>query len=139
MIYSNQNNKSLQTIRRNNLMAGLFGWFSRKNNQAQVQDSYFLNPDESKTFGNIDYMRKTKTVKRTFAKSISGGGGELVKEVSALKMTKKNSNQTGFNSSSTTSSETSESNSSFTPDSQRLRKTDTTMDTFRNMAKQIKK
>lgn len=114
-------------------MAGLFGLFGKKNNQPQ--DSYFLNPDESKTFGDIDYMRKSKTVKRTFAKSVSGGGGELVKEVSAMKMTNKNPNQVGFNNSTANDS----GESSFTPDTQKLRKTDTSMDTFRNMAKQIKK
>ncbi|WP_017292903.1 hypothetical protein [Geminocystis herdmanii] len=115
-------------------MAGLFGLFRKKNNQPQ--DSYFLNSDESKTFGDIDYMRKSKTVKRTFAKSVSGGGGELVKEVSAMKMTKKDGKETGVNNSQI-SADTSE--SSFTPNSQQLRNTDTSMDSFRKMAKQIKK
>jgi hypothetical protein len=115
-------------------MAGLFGFFRKKNNQPQ--DSYFLNPDESKTFGDIDYMRKSKTVKRTFAKSVSGGGGELVKEVSAMKMRKKEENEVGVNQSKI-SNDTTE--SSFTPNTQQLRNTDTSMDSFRKMAKQIKK
>lgn len=115
-------------------MAGLFGLFAKKNNQPQ--DSYFLNPDESKTFGDIDYMRKPKTVKRTFAKTVSGGGGELVKEVSATKMIKKDVNETGVNNSKV-SADTGE--SSFTPNTQQLRNTDTSMDSFRKMAKQIKK
>lgn len=112
----------------------LFGLFGRKNDQ-QPQDAYFLSPDESKTFGDIDYMRKSKTIKRTFAKSVSGGGGEVVKQVSALKMTNQDPNQ--FKNNSTT--ETNDSNSSYTPDNQRLRNTDTNFDMFRKMAKQIKK
>jgi len=117
-------------------MAGLFGLFGRKN-EDEVKDAYFLTPDESKTFGDIDYMRKSKTVKRTFAKSITGGGGKLIKEVSALKAVKKNANQVGSNNNFVTSSDSGE--SSFTPDSQKLRSTDTSMNMFRNMAKQIKK
>lgn len=115
-------------------MAGLFDLFRKKNNQPQ--DSYFLNPDEAKTFGDIDYMRKSKTVKRTFAKSVSGGGGELVKEVSSMKMIKKDADKASANNSqfSTNTPE-----SSFTPNTQQLRNTDTSMDAFRKMAKQIKK
>lgn len=128
-------------------MAGLFGIFGRKNNNSN--EAYYLNPDESKTFGDIDYMRKPKTVRRTFAKSISGGGGESVNEVSSLKMKKRGefpnqSQGSGFtsssfnNSSSNTSTSTSSTSTSFTP-SQKRTNTGTGMDMFRNMAKNIKK
>ncbi|MTF39246.1 hypothetical protein [Cyanobacterium aponinum] len=130
-------------------MAGLFGLFGRKNSNpqpsqpAQPKDAYFLDPDSAKTFGDIDYMRKSKTVRRTFPKTASNpGGGELVQEVSSTKMAKKNPNQFGgsnsssnINSTPSTSNNT-ESSPSF---SDQRRNTDTNMDMFRNMAKKIKK
>lgn len=125
-------------------MAGLFGFFKRNNNNSNnTGDAYYLSPDDAKTYGDIDYMRKSKTIKRTFAKTVSGGGGELIKQVSAEKAQKKNPNMnfnqgSTFNSSSTLNNNSdSSSTSSFTPN---LRaKTDTGMDMFRKMAKDIKK
>ncbi|MBL1209416.1 hypothetical protein [Geminocystis sp. GBBB08] len=114
-------------------MAGLFGLFGKKNNN--VEDSYFLNPDDAKTFGDIDYMRTAKTTRRTFPKVQGGKGAELIQEVSSEKMTKKNSNEAIKPKSS--SSNFSDPNSSFTP--QENRKTDTNMNMFRDMAKKIKK
>jgi hypothetical protein len=118
-------------------MAGFFGLFAKKNNK--VEDAYFLDSDDAKTFGDIDYMRKSKIVRRTFPKTLNNAkGGELIKEVSSEKMAKKNPNEiAGFKSSSSLLNNSGESNSSFTP--QQNRKTDTNMDIFRNMAKQIKK
>jgi hypothetical protein len=127
-------------------MAGFFGIFGRKNRTSS--DSFYLSADEAKTFGDIDYMRKAKTVRRTFAKTVSGGGGESIKEVSSLKTRKRDqfSNQgqqssaASFDSSSSSSSTTSSSSSSsFSPSSTKRTNTDTGMDMFRNMAKSIKK
>ncbi len=119
-------------------MAGFFGLFGKKKNT--VEDSYFLSPDDAKTFGDIDYMRKSKTVRRTFPKVQGGSGAELIKEVSSEKMAEKNPNEIpAYKSSSFASSNSEgESDSSFTP-SQQKRKIDTSMDMFRKMAKQIKK
>jgi hypothetical protein len=45
---------------------------------------FFLPPDEAKTLGDINYMRKKIKVKRTFAKGASNpDGGESVREISA--------------------------------------------------------
>lgn len=47
-------------------------------------DSYFLEPDDAKTMGDIDYMRKAKKVKRTYAKTKGWGDvGASEKSVSA--------------------------------------------------------
>lgn len=35
---------------------------------SEPKQSYYLSDDDAKTFGNIEYMRSTKVVKRTFAK-----------------------------------------------------------------------
>lgn len=128
-------------------MAGLFGLFGGKKKEAQPQpsqpkDAFFLDPDSAKTFGDIDYMRKSKTVRRTFPKTAGNKeGGELIQEVSSMKMAKKNPNQfsnspSDSSDSSTTISGSSSSSPSF---SSQNRKTDTNMDMFRNMAKKIKK
>ncbi len=69
-------------------MAGLFGFFKRKNEpvqQVKPKDAFFLSPDEAKTFGDIDYMRTPSVIKRTFAKTIDSGDiGESVRSISAL-------------------------------------------------------
>jgi hypothetical protein len=113
-------------------MAGLFGLFGKKSNK--VEGAYFLNPDEAKTFGDIDYMRTSKTTRRTFPKTLSNSeGGELIQEVSSEKIAKKDSKEVIKPKSTANNSES----DSFTP---RINaKTDTNMDMFRNMAKNIKK
>ncbi len=121
-------------------MAGLFGWFRNRNNNPQ--GSYFLEPDDAKTYGDIDYMRKSKTVRRTFPKTLgSTKGGELIQEVSSMKMSKKTGFQNNSSNSISSNSDSSfSSESSFQPtEPQRRRPTDTNMDMFRSMAKNIKK
>ena len=54
-------------------MAGLFG----------KGKEYFLDEDDSKSFGNIDYMRTSKVTRRTFPKTASNKVGEVIKQVSA--------------------------------------------------------
>ncbi|MGY6529771.1 MAG: hypothetical protein ACXITR_07550 [Cyanobacterium sp.] len=132
-------------------MAGLFGWLKRGNNNNSSQGAYFLDPDDAKTYGDIEYMRKTKTTRRTFPKTLgSEKGAELIQEVSSEKMVKKttfqnpnnfnNNTQSSFNSVESSSTESSNTESSFAPtESQKRRPTDTNMDMFRNMAKGIRK
>jgi hypothetical protein len=56
---------------------------------------FFLEPDDAKTFGDIDYMRKAKRVKRTFAKTVSQPNEpELDIQVSAMNFKKEKA--TGF-------------------------------------------
>jgi len=38
-------------------------------------NDFFLEPDEAQTFGDIDYMRKTKKVRRTFPKTLKNPDG----------------------------------------------------------------
>ncbi len=49
-------------------MAGLFGIFGNKD---QGED-FYLDEDQAKTWGDIDYMRRPQEVKKTFPK-IAGG------------------------------------------------------------------
>ena len=111
------------------------------------KQAYYLNDDDSKSFGDIDYMRSSKTVKRTFAKKKGQTEHlESVRQISALKSgvadpnaglfspltqeavsSNDNGSSTGFNSS--------------VPKSARPRRTAKSgdMDMFRNMAKEIRK
>ncbi|MEM9538918.1 MAG: hypothetical protein AAGA60_05320 [Cyanobacteria bacterium P01_E01_bin.42] len=46
---------------------------------------FFLEPDEAKTLGDIEYMRQPNTVKRTFPGTVNNGGSFAVtKQVNAM-------------------------------------------------------
>ena len=136
-------------------MAGLFGLFGGKKKQDPSQSSetqqgaYFLDPDSAKTFGDIDYMRTVKTVRRTFPKTVANQGEfEQIDSVSALDKMSGNmpsSNGSNGNSSNGSGAMNGQTSASAAPKpasenatSQR-RTTDTSMDMFRNMAKDIRK
>lgn len=125
---------------------GLFG--KKKKDDAGSSDgdapkrkgAYFLEPDDAKTFGDIDYMRKSKTIKRTFAK-----GEARVREISSM-----NDAEIGNSLAApaqpqppTTQSQpqAETETQSFKPssDEQQRRSPDSNMDMFRNMAKDIRK
>lgn len=54
-------------------MAGFFSnLFGRKNNDDdQPKEAFFLESDEAKSMGNLDYMRTPNVIRRTFPKSAS--------------------------------------------------------------------
>lgn len=131
-------------------MAGLFGLFGGKKNQDSSQPekkkgAYFLDSDSAKTFGDIDYMRSSKVVKRTFPKTAGNKGEfEQVQSVSALgKMKVDGVSVNGATPASTNGSMNSTNSTPSTPKNDeevaQRRKTDTSMDMFRNMAKDMKK
>ena len=65
----------------------VFGKSAPKDDTAPKQ-AYYLSEDDAKTFGNIDYMRSSKTVRRTFAKKKGETEHmESVRSISATKMT----------------------------------------------------
>jgi hypothetical protein len=123
------------------------GLFSRNNKQPRAPKppkqtgAFFLSEDDAKTFGDIDYMRSSKVVKRTFARK-KGQTEELesVRQISAME--KRNIDGNTFTSPLTQSQMASSESQPSTDTSQfqrRTAKTDTSMDMFRNMAKDIKK
>ncbi len=60
----------------------------------QGKQAFYLSDDEAKSFGDIDYMRSVKTVKRTFAKKKGEEKHmESVRQISATKMTDLDGNQ----------------------------------------------
>ena len=127
-------------------MAGFFGLFGGKTKYVdetnessgeypESKESFYLNADESKTFGNIEFMRKPNTIKRSFAKVGNGEGKKSVKSVSSLKA------NTITDGGLTATSPSEKSNGSLgesSPKSER-RTGDNNLDMFRKMARDIKK
>lgn len=50
--------------------------------------AYYLPPDEAKTFGNLEYMRSSKSIRRTFPKQKIGEDNEMIRSISAMEMQK---------------------------------------------------
>jgi hypothetical protein len=131
----------------------LFGSKSNNNEsneeqpKQQNQKAFFLDPDEAKTYGDIDYMRQPNTSKKSFPKTLSNPEGqERVEEVSALEkksLSKKNGNQTTNNQQSQSSPEPTPANPTASanndPAIEQRRKSDSSLDMFRNMARDMKK
>ena len=98
-----------------------------------MAESFFLDPDEAKSLGNTEYMRTPKKVKKSFPSTKAWGAGfETEEEVSA--MTKK----TGADREPMKVEEVKVSEQDQKIVQQR-RKADSSMDMFRNMAKDLRK
>jgi hypothetical protein len=102
--------------------------------------AYFLDVDSAKTYGDIDYMRTAKSVRRTFRDTKTGGEIERISQVSSMEMKRKAelaSGQLGSGLNSATNPKTGSSDK--TSDVAARRKADSSMDMFRSMARDIKK
>lgn len=98
-------------------------------------DSFYLDADEAKTLGNIDYMRAARTIKKSFPK-VAGGKKENVERVEIISSIEKKSTseKSVSNVSSTLMSEI-----QVNTTSSERRRLDRSMDVFRKMARDIKK
>jgi hypothetical protein len=128
------------------LMAGLFGLFGKKNkaeaapsgnngmnNNGAKPGAYFLDADDAKTMGNIEYMRSKKVIKHKFPKTAGNGGEfEVEYEVSSSDM------KSGSGPQAPTEPTVAPSENTSKVTSER-RTTDSSMDLFRNMARDIRK
>jgi hypothetical protein len=98
------------------------------------QGAFFLEPDDAKTFGDIEYMRTPNKVTHKFPKSKGNGGGfEISTEINSME--KRDANQSQPKA-STPEPAPSTPTVSETP---RRTNSDSTMDMFRQMAKSIKR
>jgi len=113
----------------------------------QKQKAFFLDPDDAKTYGDIEYMRKPNTVRRSFPKSLGNPeGGEQIEEVSALEkksLSNPKSNQQKNTQSTSASDSMMQEGQMYSakddPKIEQRRKSDSSLDMFRNMARDIKK
>ncbi|EKQ67125.1 hypothetical protein OsccyDRAFT_4950 [Leptolyngbyaceae cyanobacterium JSC-12] len=106
--------------------------------------AYYLDIDDARTMGDVEYMRTAKKVRRTFPKTVNNEEMELEKEVSSINMSdRKLGTQVPKSSmgSVATSTPVAESNDSVSTNAQvsERRKADSSLDMFRNMAKDIRK
>jgi hypothetical protein len=101
---------------------------------AKKGSAFFLDPDDAKTLGNIEYMRTPKVVRKTF--STLGGtqaGFETIEQISATEKVELSESPKPARSASA-SAESAESVAA--PE---RRRASSDMDTFRNMARDLKK
>lgn len=132
----------------------LFGLFGGKKNEPQTGD-FFLDFEDAQTLGDTEYMKKSKTIKRTFPKVKGNPGKTIISQVSADNMRDVDPSQeaprssSSFGSSFTPSSTSAPATSAQTPETPAPEmqpapkmnnvKVDSSMDMFRNMAKKISK
>jgi hypothetical protein len=111
---------------------GLFGKKDEKKDAGNTESSYFLDEDSAKTFGNIDYMRTPKAVKKTFPTVNGVKGAEITEIVSATEKIEGNEIDIPI-------SNVSEPKPQSTFEPKINTRVDSSMDIFLNMAKDIKK
>jgi hypothetical protein len=93
--------------------------------------AFYLSSDEAKTFGNIEFMRSTTTIKRSFPKTLAGEATEVTEQVSSMeKATSANKEKPKAEA---------EMPSASTEAQSERRRADSSMDMFRNMARDINK
>lgn len=117
--------------------------------RAQPSDAYFLDADSAVSLGNLDYMRTVKKIRRTYAKSVNGVVPSSIKEVSSLSSSKSSQNldltieqASSFDAFSASQSNGGSNTTQATPTSSQVRerrRADSSLDEFRNMAKEIRK
>lgn len=121
-------------------MAGFFGLFGNKtryidepdqgDNQPEAKkEPFYLSSDESKSFGDIDYMRKSFNIKKTFPKTKSSQSTNVASQSTYTQKPKPPQENEYESLGKEIKKE---------PNSSR-RTSDPNLDMFRNMAKQMKK
>lgn len=100
--------------------------------------AFFLSDDEAKTLGDIEYMRTPSKLRRTFPKAAGVEVNEMVSEISALEKKVQLSKAQGeiVNPAPTATSESINLNTEAIAE---RRRTDNSMDMFRNMARNLNK
>jgi hypothetical protein len=102
--------------------------------------AFFLEMNEARTYGDLEYMQASKKVKRTFPKTLDQPEEqEFVQEVSAMDRVVEGKAATASSAMPMAEPQQQTSTASSSDEAVERRKTDTSMDMFRNMAKQIRK
>lgn len=105
----------------------------------QQSKAFYLDPDDAKTFGDINYMRMAKSVKRSFPKNKMGGDNEIVRNISSMEMKDVLAAVPDSPTAANGSLPASPATGSFNQGNEERRRTDSSMDMFRNMARDINK
>ena len=105
---------------------------------APTSKAFFLNDDEARTLGNVEYMRKAVKIRRTFPKTAGSNVKEIVAEISSLekKLELSQAQIEIVNPAPAAQPESAILNQDAIAE---RRSTDSSMDLFRNMARDLKK
>lgn len=128
-------------------MAGFFSLFGSKTKYVDEEGlydtqnsskSFYLNSDDAKTLGNIDYMRTAKKIRHTFPKTASNKNTEAIIDVSSIQDNGTSSEQV-ISQPATKVAPSIQATEIKIPSSEKRRSADRSLDIFRNMAREIKK
>jgi hypothetical protein len=110
-----------------------------KPNRVERGNAYYLSADDAQTFGNLEYMRSAKTVRHTFPKGKVGKDNARIRAISyAESINSDGSPPAPLMPNSQSASQAAQGSGSVSSDASR-RRPDSSMDAFRNMAREIKK
>jgi len=142
---------------------GFFGSKAKQQNEVEVTppsakaakaQAYFLDADSAKSLGDLDYMRTAKAVRRTFPKTLANPKGfEKISQISSIEQLESMKEVAAAVAPEAVAKieaqiEAIQQNSSASRNGQTAggqsgsgdrRSTDTSMDMFRNMARDLKK
>jgi hypothetical protein len=118
------------------IFGAIGGLFSSKSQPQEVRPqtslksgAYFLDADDAITLGNVEYMRSSTSTRRTFPKAKLGNDNAFVQSVSSIKKADLKAQAIA---------EAKLPSLSEQPKTER-RRADSSLDRFRNMARDIKK
>ncbi|HEY9627717.1 MAG TPA: hypothetical protein V6C84_10480 [Coleofasciculaceae cyanobacterium] len=118
------------------IFSAIGGLFRSKSQSQEVQSespqqngAYFLTADDAITLGNVEYMRSSTSTRRTFPKAKLGKDNAYVQSVSSLKKADLKAQAIAEEKLPTLSEQ---------PKTER-RRADSSLDMFRNMARDMKK
>lgn len=103
--------------------------------QPKAGDAFFLDPDEAKTLGDIDYMRTARVIKHTFL----GGKIVSVEKVSSLEATKLDPSGQDIAAPEAEPSEPAAPSAESSQTSVDRRRNNSDLDPFRSMARDLNK
>lgn len=95
-------------------------------------EAFYLSPDDAKSYGDIEFMRTSKSTRRSFPKAKFGTDNEFTQSISSME--KGGASQNGA-----LSNGANPQSAAPNPEVNQRRQTDTSMDMFRNMARDMRK
>lgn len=116
----------------------------------EKSQAYYLNADEAQTYGNAEYMRTAKKIRRTFPKTVNNSEIEFETEVASVNPSDRNlgtqipklsigSAAAPISSTNSKQATTSTGSTTSSTGANERRKADSSLDIFRNIAKDIRK
>jgi hypothetical protein len=102
-------------------------------------NAYYLDFDEARTFGNLEYMRTSKSVRRSFPKEKVGKDNASVRSVSAMEMQNGKVMPASQPAAPIAPKPIAKASEAGSDNNSSRRSSDSSMDMFRNMARDIRK